>query len=272
MLNVFFYRVRKFENLKLNSFIKNANLPCVAMDTEQKYSTIKASRETKLLNTKKITNKELKVDLTAFKKENKPKMKRKLSSSKIIENTEQHKDETSSTEKKSRGKNSINLDKYTDLKELRIKIEQNSELVKTMFLKIKNRNKESLSEKITGVTDIPADVLVQKKEETDKKPFFKREHVKMEYESNSQELQDEDFEIPFVKTKYKSIVKSESQFPLNWEIVLNNLREMRKNFDAPVDSMGCDKCFDENAPPKVSYLKYILIMFIYSSPLSSLTL
>lgn len=107
----------------------------------------------------------------------------------------------------------------------------------------------------------------------------RRDHVKLEYELDSSEikteLKDNDgCEIP-LKIKKESedsgeenalsenngidtkLIKSETdqkfrKMPLNWEVVLNNLREMRKNFDAPVDSMGCSKCHDEEAPPKVS--------------------
>lgn len=111
------------------------------------------------------------------------------------------------------------------------------------------------------------------------KPRKKRDHVKLEHEPESskikEELVDNDgCELPFKikkepednmeesrlsETDKKDIklIKSEKdekfhKMPLNWEVVLNNLREMRKNFDAPVDSMGCSKCHDENAPAKVS--------------------
>lgn len=39
--------------------------------------------------------------------------------------------------------------------------------------------------------------------------------------------------------------------PANWKEFLVNLRTMRANNDAPVDSMGCHMSLDENAPPKV---------------------
>lgn len=42
--------------------------------------------------------------------------------------------------------------------------------------------------------------------------------------------------------------------PKNWLEVLNNIREMRKQRDAPVDTMGCDKCADESARPEVRYI------------------
>lgn len=43
----------------------------------------------------------------------------------------------------------------------------------------------------------------------------------------------------------------QSWIPPNWKEVLANVREMRKNFDAPVDSMGCDKCQEDTASPEV---------------------
>lgn len=39
--------------------------------------------------------------------------------------------------------------------------------------------------------------------------------------------------------------------PPNWLGMLNNIREMRKTMDAPVDTMGCHKCQDDNAPAEV---------------------
>ena len=40
--------------------------------------------------------------------------------------------------------------------------------------------------------------------------------------------------------------------PPLWERVLENIRDMRSARDAPVDTMGANKCFDENSSPKVS--------------------
>lgn len=74
-----------------------------------------------------------------------------------------------------------------------------------------------------------------------------RDHVKIEY--------DEDDPSPSkrkCKVEKKEDIKTEKndKMPYNWEIVLNNLREMRKSFNAPVDSMGCHKCHDDTAEPK----------------------
>ena len=42
-------------------------------------------------------------------------------------------------------------------------------------------------------------------------------------------------------------VKSEVWQPPNWVEQLEGIREMRKNRDAPVDTMGCERCHDHDA-------------------------
>lgn len=44
----------------------------------------------------------------------------------------------------------------------------------------------------------------------------------------------------------------EKWMPQNWSQVLANIREMRKDRSAPVDTMGCHKCSDHDADEKVS--------------------
>lgn len=39
--------------------------------------------------------------------------------------------------------------------------------------------------------------------------------------------------------------------PTNWKLILDNIRRMRSTDKAPVDTMGCHKCADENADEKV---------------------
>ena len=39
--------------------------------------------------------------------------------------------------------------------------------------------------------------------------------------------------------------------PANWREVYANIVEMRADKSAPVDTMGCERTFDKNAPPKV---------------------
>ncbi|XP_046389730.1 endonuclease III-like protein 1 [Ischnura elegans] len=82
----------------------------------------------------------------------------------------------------------------------------------------------------------------------------KRQHLKVEYE-NPESSHDE-------ASKAKAVVGVEE--PVNWVKTLNNIREMRKSRDAPVDSMGCDKCSDETARPEV--VRYhVLISLMLSS-------
>ncbi|XP_074027524.1 nth-like DNA glycosylase 1 [Leptinotarsa decemlineata] len=86
----------------------------------------------------------------------------------------------------------------------------------------------------------------------------KRKHIKVEYEATSQVksecTENSEIQIPLIDKKA----------PYNWETVLTNLREMRKNCDAPVDTMGCHKCHEEDALPNV--MRYqILISLMLSS-------
>lgn len=66
----------------------------------------------------------------------------------------------------------------------------------------------------------------------------KRKHIKIEYDIKNEET------------------KKNRNIPCNWEQVLDNVREMRKDADAPVDSMGCNKCHDDDALPKVIFMIY----------------
>lgn len=42
-------------------------------------------------------------------------------------------------------------------------------------------------------------------------------------------------------------------YPENWELILNNIRQMRRSSDAPVDNMGCHCCVDENSSETVKF-------------------
>lgn len=69
------------------------------------------------------------------------------------------------------------------------------------------------------------------------KQKLKRKHITIECETNIE----------------SNAQKSKITGPKNWITVLENLRKMRENQDAPVDTMGCDQCPDEDASPKVLY-------------------
>lgn len=53
----------------------------------------------------------------------------------------------------------------------------------------------------------------------------------------------------------KQELSDEQWEPPNWEIVLDNIRKMRSKERAPVDTMGCHKCADENADARVCLLR-----------------
>jgi hypothetical protein len=65
---------------------------------------------------------------------------------------------------------------------------------------------------------------------------------------------------PDAGTSSDRAVSSESttrsaEGPANWEIVYANIREMRKEKTAPVDSMGCERAHDIDAEPKVTNIE-----------------
>jgi len=58
--------------------------------------------------------------------------------------------------------------------------------------------------------------------------------------------------------------KTENFQPENWEQVYNNILEMRKNFTAPVDSMGCERAHDNKAEPKVQRFQCLVSLMLSS--------
>ncbi|KAJ1527470.1 hypothetical protein ONE63_007443 [Megalurothrips usitatus] len=64
--------------------------------------------------------------------------------------------------------------------------------------------------------------------------------------------------------EYESAVKKEKWEPENWIDTLHNIREMRKSRDAPVDTMGCDKCMDDDAEPQVMRYQALLSLMLSS--------
>lgn len=90
-----------------------------------------------------------------------------------------------------------------------------------------------------------------KTESTNSKKLVKRQHVDVEYDKDVAK----DNKIKKGKegeTVNANTATSSSRMPPHWKEVLQNLREMRKEHDAPVDTMGCDQCPDEKASPEVN--------------------
>src|SRR5690606_15082494 len=49
-----------------------------------------------------------------------------------------------------------------------------------------------------------------------------------------------------------------------WKVILENIRRMRSGEDAPVDTMGCERCVDDKATPKEKRFQ-ILVSLLLSS-------
>ncbi|XP_028162612.1 endonuclease III-like protein 1 [Ostrinia furnacalis] len=85
--------------------------------------------------------------------------------------------------------------------------------------------------------------------------FQKKPHVKIEFEVDS-------------PTKQEGGGLWE---PPNWREFLLNLRNMRSNNDAPVDSMGCHMAMDENAPPEVMRYQSLIALMLSSQTKDQVT-
>ena len=60
-------------------------------------------------------------------------------------------------------------------------------------------------------------------------------------------------EIDDEPEKSPSEMKKIKWQPENWLEQLNRIKTMRSQWDAPVDTMGCDSNFDANSPPNVTF-------------------
>lgn len=129
-----------------------------------------------------------------------------------------------------------------------------------------------------------------------------RKHIKIESDENEkpstsvqikQEVKDEPDEMKPVKqgTKRKSNdkkvagIKTEATAdncgvadekqtkwePNNWRQLLANIREMRKERNAPVDTMGCDKCYDEHCDDKTKRFHHLVALMLSSQTKDAVT-
>lgn len=59
--------------------------------------------------------------------------------------------------------------------------------------------------------------------------------------------------------------------PENWKQVLANVRKMRQETEAPVDTMGCDKCPDHSLPDKVVRFQLLVSLMLSSQTKDEVT-
>lgn len=134
------------------------------------------------------------------------------------------------------------------------------------------------------------------KERSAKTSVKKRTPIKIEHEAINNEtkanitsvvVKSEDSEVltDFIKTEEREVknenveqstdpknAQNEKQWmPQNWEIILENIKEMRKYGTAPVDTMGCHKCVDPNASPVVSRYQSLIALMLSSQTKDQVT-
>ena len=96
------------------------------------------------------------------------------------------------------------------------------------WLPFYKKNKKNISQLAEQTTEIPKQRKIEEK----------YEKIKTEVKSEPEE-----------NAKAKSPGKGEKSFkpvtpPENWSDMLENIRKMREKRDAPVDTMGCQKCYE----------------------------
>ena len=104
------------------------------------------------------------------------------------------------------------------------------------------RNRKQISSEIEE-TQIPH-------ESPKKNKRNKRQHITVAFEKTEDDVPKMKSNITEDKVAVE-VDKKPKWEPKNWYEVVENIREMRKDRDAPVDTMGCDKCMDETASPEV---------------------
>nr|CAD7197860.1 unnamed protein product [Timema douglasi] len=98
----------------------------------------------------------------------------------------------------------------------------------------------------------------------------KRRHLKIKYEDTKVEETSPYFSPP--ETKDRDVSDKRTRWePRDWVQVADNIRTMRKGGDAPVDDMGCDKCMDEDAPPKVRRYQSLVSLMLSSQTKDQVT-
>ncbi|GLG94280.1 Endonuclease III homolog, partial [Gryllus bimaculatus] len=111
------------------------------------------------------------------------------------------------------------------------------------------------TEEVSGKTEENEKVL----KSASKSSPQKRKHVVITYDSESEDPND---------AEDAKIAKWE---PKHWREVVDNIREMRKKKDAPVDDMGCDQCHDKDAPPEVQRYQSLISLMLSSQTKDQIT-
>lgn len=123
----------------------------------------------------------------------------------------------------------------------------------------------------TEAVEVSADVSVKKEVKVEEAEAITDVTIKKEpkkRKSGGVKVKSEPASEILPKTKVKSLedYKQSKWMPNNWEETLENMRTMRSDRAAPVDTMGCHKCADPEADEKVNSDALSLYEFTVSDP------
>lgn len=96
----------------------------------------------------------------------------------------------------------------------------------------------------------------------------RRKHLTVEYESAKGS---ENIEKDIQNLSDETESRESTWEPEEWRKVLENIFEMRKNHDAPVDSLGTEHCADKNVPAKVFRYQTLISLMLSSQTKDQVT-
>jgi len=154
----------------------------------------------------------------------------------------------------------------TDVKDIKIEEREKSENVELTDPKKKRtpiKIEYEAMEKETNVKGINVAPVI-KNEDEEKKTS---KDIKIE----ECEIKSENVEQSRIKNSPQNDEDKKQWMPPNWEIIFENIKEMRKHKTAPVDAMGCQKCADPNANPIVSRYQSLIALMLSSQTKDQVT-
>ncbi|NP_001354965.1 nth like DNA glycosylase 1 [Xenopus laevis] len=77
--------------------------------------------------------------------------------------------------------------------------------------------------------------------------------------------------VEYEQAASQTVDKRPKWEPKNWVQHLENIRQMRSKRDAPVDQMGAEKCYDQNAAPEVMRYQILLSLMLSSQTKDQVT-
>lgn len=186
--------------------------------------------------------------------------------------------------------------------------DEKSSTTSPYFSPVSNRTRSKIEEKIgvrqTLTNPVKVNTSIEPMQKTEKKPAVgskkanERKHIKIESDENrkpttsieiKQEIEDDSKSVKqgtkrksndkkpiAIKTEGTECVPESNEKqtkwePNNWQQLLANIREMRKERNAPVDTMGCDKCYDENSDEKTKRFHHLVALMLSSQTKDAVT-